>query len=318
MAKEIIIIGHKNPDPDSIVAPLVLAIFLKNIKKPILGFSDFNTKIARAGHLNKEAEFVLHYFKQKKPSLIKSIANKNVFLVDHGDYEQAADGVEKAEIVGVLDHHKLGGIKTITPIFYRAEPLGSTSTILAKMFFENNLSISKKAAGLLLAAIISDTLKFTSPTTTDEDKKIAQILAKISKENIDKLSEKMFKAKSDISNISPYDLVAMDYKEFKASRVNFAIGVHETTNTEQIEKIKEKIFQALKRLKKKRKMTLLFFATINILEKNSTLFLIGEKEKVVAEKVFGNKAKENLLFLPDVVSRKKQILPPLIKFLEKK
>lgn len=316
--KTIIIIGHQNPDTDSIVTPLALAEFLKKIKKPFLGFSGFKTKVVRAGNINKEAKFVLNYFQEKKPPLIKSLARKNVFLIDHGDYEQAVEGIKKANIIGILDHHKIGGIKTILPIFYRAEPLGSSSTILAKMFFENNLSLNKKTAGLLLAGIISDTLKFTSPTTTEEDKKIAQILAKISKEKIDELSEKMFEAKSDISDISPDQLVAMDYKEFKAGKINFAIGVHETTYPKNVIEIKDKIFSALEKLKKKRKMDLMFFALVDILEENSTLFILGEKEKEILEKVFKKRSKEKLFCLPGVVSRKKQILPPLINFLEKK
>lgn len=315
--KTIIIIGHQNPDTDSIVAPLALAVFFKKIKKPFLGFSDFKTKVVRAGNLNKETKFILNYFQKKKPPLIKSLAKKNVFLIDHGDYEQAAEGIRRANIVGILDHHKLGGIKTALPIFYRAEPIGSSSTIIAKMFFENNLSLDKKIAGLLLAGIISDTLEFASPTTTQEDKETAKILAKISEEKIDKLSKKMFEAKSDISGISLDKLVAADYKEFKAGRIDFAIGVHETTSPEKLMEIKEKLFSALKRSKKKRKMDLTFFALIDILKKNSTLFVLGEKEKDVAQGVFKKKAKDNLIFLSDIVSRKKQILPPILKFFEK-
>lgn len=315
---EIIIIGHKNPDTDAIVASVIFAQFLKKIKKPIIGFLNFKIKVASSGPLNKETKFVLKYFKQKPPFPIKSLSNKNVFLVDHGDYEQAVPGIKRANIVGVLDHHKLGGLKTTSPIFYRAEPIGSSSTIVAKMFLENNLSLKKKEAGLLLSAILSDTLKLTSPTTTTEDKKIIQFLAKISKENINRLAEKMFEAKSDITGLSPDNLVATDYKEFKAGKTCFAIGVWETTFPQKILKIKKDIFSALVKLKKKRKMDFLFFALIDILGKKSTLFVPGEKEKKLAEKVFKRKAKESLIFLPGVISRKKQILPPLLKFLEKK
>jgi manganese-dependent inorganic pyrophosphatase len=316
--KEIIIIGHKNPDTDSIVAPLALAEFLKKVKKPFSGFSAFKIKVVRAGNLNKETKFVLNYFQEKKPPLIKSLVKKNVFLIDHGDYEQAARGIRKANIIGILDHHKLGGIKTQTPIFYRAEPIGSSSTIVAKMFFENNLTLSKKTTGLLLTGIISDTLKFTSPTTTKEDREIAKVLAKLSKENVDELARKMFEAKSDISGISAEELLTTDYKEFKADKADFAIGVHETTHPKKVLALKEELFSALRKLKKKKKMDLLFFALIDILKKNSTLFLLGEKEKEIAQKLFKRKAKAHLIFLPGIVSRKKQILPPIIKFLEKK
>ena len=316
--KSIIITGHKNPDTDSIVSALIFSEFLKIVKKPLIGFSNFRIKAGRAGTLNKETKFILDYFKQKQPVLIKSLKNKNVILVDHAEYGQAIDGIEKAEIIAIIDHHKLGGIRTAMPIFYRAEPLGSTATILAKMFLENDISITKKTAGLILAAILSDTLKLTSPTTTKEDERIVKILVKISKENINKLSEKMFKAKSDIKGISSAELVSGDYKEYKSKGVNFGFGVWETTNPQAIKPKKQEIFCALKNLKKKRKMSLVFFSVVDILQKNSEIFLLGEQEKLIAEKIFKKKSKENLLFLPDVVSRKKQMAPPIINFLENK
>lgn len=315
--KSIIVIGHKNPDTDSIVSALVFANFLKKVKKPILGFSGFKVKSARAGFLNKETKFVFNYFKQKPPVLINNLKNKDVVLVDHGEFDQSAKGIEQANIVGVLDHHKLGGIKSILPVFYRSEPVGSTSTIIARMFLENNLSFDKKTAGLLLAAILSDTLKFTSPTTTNEDKEIARILAKISKEDINKLAQKIFEAKSDVKGVSMGELVSRDYKEYKDGKISFGIGVYETVCPQKIKEKEEEIYSALKKLKKKRKVKLMFFAVVDILKKNSEIFLLEEKEKIVAEKIFKKKAKGNLLFLSGVVSRKKQMVPPTINFLKR-
>lgn len=316
--RSIIVIGHKNPDTDSIVSSIVFADFLKKVKKPILGFSDFKIKPARAGFLNKETKLVLNYFKQKPPVLINNLKNKDVVLVDHGEFNQSAEGIGQANIVGVLDHHKLGGIKSASPIFYRSEPIGSTSTIIAKMFLENNLSFDKKTAGLLLAAILSDTLKLTLSTTTNEDKEIVKILAKISKEDINKLAQKIFEAKSDIKNVSMGELVSRDYKEYDGGEISFGIGVCETVRPKEIKEKKEEIFYALKKLKKKRKVELMFFVVIDILKKNSEVFLLGKKEKLVAEKVFKKKAKGSLLFLSDVASRKKQMVPPIVSFLEKK
>ena len=316
--KSIIVIGHKNPDTDSIVSSLVFADFLKKVKKPILSFSDFKVKPARAGLLNKETKFVLNYFKQKPPVLVKNLKNKNVVLVDHGDYNQAANGAKEAQIIGILDHHQIVGLKTAKPIFYRAEPIGSTSTIIAKMFLENNLSFDKKTAGLLLAAILSDTLKLTSPTTTNEDKEIVKILVKVSKEDINKLAQKIFEAKSDIKDISMDELVSKDYKEYKDGKMSFGIGVCEIMHPKEIKEKKEEIFSALEKLKKKRKVKLMFFAVIDILKKNSEMFLLEEKEKLVAEKVFKKKAKGNLLFLSGIVSRKKQMVPLIVSFLKKK
>ncbi len=315
--KNIFSIGHKNPDTDSIIASIIFCEFIKKLKKPIAGFSTGIIKAVRAGELNNETKFVLKYFKQTPPLLMKNLKNKKVILIDHGDYEQAVGGIENAEIIGVIDHHKLGGIKTAEPIFYRAEPVGSTSTIIAKIFLENNLSFNKKTAGLLLAGILSDTLNLTSPTTTGDDKKIVKILNKIAKENISAFSRKMFEAKSDISGISPAKIVSSDYKEFKAGEINFGIGVWETTSPQKVKEIKNEIFDALNKLKKVRNMDLMFFVLVDIFKRNSEIFILGEKEKTIAEKVFRKEVKNNLLFLPGVVSRKKEILPPLLKFFEK-
>ena len=311
----LIIIGHKNPDTDSIVAVSVLAKLLKKAPKLLPWFSGFKIKQGRAGALNKETKFVFDYFKESPPDLVKDIKGKKVFLVDHNEYGQAAEGVKEADIMGIIDHHSLGGIETVSPVFCCVEPVGSTSTIIAKMFLKNNISLNKKTAGLLLAAILSDTLKFTSPTTTLEDKKIARILAKISKEEIGKLSAEMFRAKSDISDISAQKLVSQDYKEYQVEGTSFGWGVWETVDPTQVEKMEKLIFSELEKLKKKRKMDLMFFAVVDILRKNSKIFLLGEKEKSIAEKAFRKKAEGNFLSLSGVVSRKKQMVPPLKDFL---
>ena len=306
---KIIVIGHISPDLDSIVSAIILAEFLNKKEKKN------NYEAKSAGKLNQETNYILNYFGYKKPQRIKDLSHKKVFLVDHGEYEQSLSGIEKAEIVGVVDHHKMGGLKTALPIFYRSEALGSTSTILSKMFFENKIALTKKQAGMLLSGIISDTLNFTSPTSTLEDKRIAQALAKIAKENIKELADKILEIKSDISGISMAGLVKRDYKEFKAGKIKFAIGVFETINPRKINK--EKVFNSLKKTKNKEKIDLLFFGLVDIIKKNTELFLAGEEEKEVAEKSFSQKSSNNVLFLEGVLSRKKQILPPLAKFLEK-
>ncbi len=310
---KIFIIGHNNPDADSIISSIILSDFLKKIKLPY--FNNFIFEPKRSGQINKETKFILNYFKEKEPSLVKNVKNKKVFLVDHGGYEESAPGITEAELIGVLDHHKINGLKTTLPIFYRAEPVGATCTILAKMFFENNLDLNKKQAGLLLAGILSDTLNLTSPTTTFDDKKIVKKLINISKENSQKLGQKILEIKSDISDISVQELIKRDYKEFESGGLNYGIGVLETLN---IKKAKEKdISLVLEKLKKEKKVNLIFFAFIDILKNNTELFLLSEQERITAEKVFKKKAEGNYLFLPGISSRKKQILPPFVKFLEK-
>lgn len=304
----IYIVGHKNPDTDSIVSAVVMVDYFKKIGK--------KSKALRVGKINKETKFILDKIKVKPPSLVKNLAKKKVFLVDHNEKEQAGTGIERAEIFGILDHHKLGGgMKTKEPIYVRIEPIGSTCTLIFKLFQEMNFQLRKNQAFLLLSGILSDTLKFTSPTATREDKKAAEILAKISQTNINTFSQEIFKIRSDISGIKLKDLIFSDYKEYKEENLSFGIGAHETMNPGIVLKKDKEILSTLETFKKDKKLNLIFFALVDILNKKTYFFLPGDKEKEIAEKAFKKKAKENLLLLPGVVSRKKQIVPPILKVL---
>ncbi len=302
------ICGHKNPDTDSIVSAIVIADYFNKTGR--------KAKAIRVGKINKETEFVLKQVKIKSPNLVKSLANKQMFLVDHNELEQAGDGIDKAEIVGVLDHHRLSGdIKTSLPIYFRVEPVGCASTLIFKLFEEKNFKLNKKQAFLLLCAILSDTLKFNSPTTTKEDIKTAKKLSEICKQNINKLAEKIFKAKSDISGINLKDLILMDYKKYSEKNINFGIGVCETVLPKTVLEKKQKILELLPKIKKQKKLDLMFFAVVDIIKKQTHLFVAGEKEKIIAEKSFKKKSKDNLIFLPGIVSRKKQIAPGILNTL---
>jgi len=304
----IIIVGHKNPDTDTVVASLVWGDYLKR--------KGYWPKVCRAGQLNYETKFVLKYFHQNQPPLIKNLAKKKVFLIDHNEASQAVDGLDKAQLVGILDHHKLGGLKTAEPIFCRIEALGSSSTLVAKIFLENNYKLNKKQAGLLLAGIISDTLNFHSPTTTLEDKKIARYLAKISQIKINQLAKEMFQAKSNLAGYRLIDLVTADYKEFEFGQTKFGLGVWETVNPQSILDLKEKIFLALKKLKEKQKIDLVFFAAVDILKQKSFFFLLDEREKDIIQQAFRLKSVDEITELDGIVSRKKQMIPAIAQVLE--
>jgi len=301
------VVGHKNPDVDSIVSAMVMADYLEKLGRKAKAF--------RTGKMNQETKFVLNKIKISPPSFIKNLAKKKVFLVDHNEFEEAGLGIEKAEISGILDHHKLGGIKTKTPIYFRAEPLGSTAALIFKLFGEKNLPLNKNQAFLLLSGIISDTLKFTSPTCTEEDIEIGKTLSEISRQGIDELAEEMFKAKSDISGLSLEDLISTDYKEYRERKLIFGIGVQETIMPEIILSKKEKILNALADFKRKRKIDLIFLGIVDILKRKTYLLINGEKEKEIAERAFGKKEKENLILLPGIVSRKKQMVPAVLEAL---
>lgn len=311
--KEIIVIGHKNPDTDTVISSIVLAELINKVQGPVSG----NAVPKISGELNKETEFILNHFEQESPDVVENLAQKDVFLVDHGDFSQSVDGIEEANLVGVLDHHKMGGIKTVVPIFYKVEPIGSTATIIAKIFAGRNVDLNKRQAGLLLAAIISDTLKFTSPTTTQIDKDIAQKLVEISGENLEKLADAMFDAKSDISDITALELITKDYKEYEAGGKKFGIGVWETVRCEKVEDLKDEILSSLKNVKEEKGLDLIFFGIVDIIE-NKTKVILLDSDKEVLEDVFTTKVEGEYLVLEGVVSRKKQMVPPVINYLEKK
>ena len=303
----IYLVSHRNPDTDSIVSSLMAEDLLERMGQKV--------GARRIGKINKETSYVLDYLGEKAPSLIKNLAGKKIFLVDHNEIEQGGKGMEKAEIVGILDHHRLGGIETTLPIFSRTEPLGSTSSLVFKIFKEKGFSLNKKQAALLLAGIVSDTLKFVSPTTTVEDKKFAKELEKISGEDIERFSQGMFKERFDISGVGLKDLLTKDYKEFKLGKTVVGFAAWETPSSQGIIEKKFQIIEELKKMKKQQKVDLIYFGTLDILKRECNLIIIGEEERKVAEKAFGKKEKEKLVYLPGVISRKKQIIPKLANVL---
>ncbi|MDD5738709.1 MAG: manganese-dependent inorganic pyrophosphatase [Candidatus Pacebacteria bacterium] len=305
-----IIIGHKNPDTDSVASVLAYS----NLKAK-LGES---VEPAVAGPLNNETKFVLSYLNIEPPKLIENLEQKQVILLDHGDLSQIATGIDAAEIMEIIDHHKIGDIQTESPILYRAEPVGSTCTILAKLFKEERQSIEKKIAGLLLAGIISDTLFLSSPATTELDKKTLQELAEIAEIEPKEFAQKMFEAKSDISSLSVRDIIGGDYKEFECHGIKFGVGVFETLCPEKVREFDSEIFKELLELKKENAMGLIFFLLVDILKQESFMYLVTDEEADLCKQSFSGEIKNKVMFLPGVVSRKKQVIPVLTNALARR
>jgi len=302
----LIVLGHKNPDTDTIVSSLVLADYFQNNLQ-------LSAKALRLGELNNETKYVLENFRVKLPSMIRRIEkDEKVALVDHNEVGQSWSGLDFSQVAYIFDHHKLA-IETEKPIFMRVEPLGSTASLLAKMFQEKKVVISKVNAKLLLAGILSDTLNLSSPTTTLEDEKIVTDLNKIAQIDLANLVEEMFAAKSSLSGISIEDIISLDYKEFTTDKARVGVGVWETTLPNEVNKKKALIWSALEKQKKENQLDYLFFMVVDILEKNSYLYLIDKKETELAETIFQGKIKDQVMFLKGIVSRKKQVVPPLIK-----
>jgi len=304
--QNIIVLGHQNPDTDTIISTIVYS----QIKKKM----GFDVKAGRLGEINKETKFVLSFFKQEAPELIESVKEKQVVLLDHNESSQSAVDIKEADIVEIIDHHYIGNLSTQKPIYCRFEPIGSTSSIIFKLAQEKKIKLNKVQAGLLLAGLISDTLFLTSPTTTQEDKKIAKELIKISKVNAKKLADQMFEAKSDISGMDIKDIIKADYKEFSFKDSKIGIGVFETAKPEVMSPKDPEIFQELEKLKQDQKIDFCFFLVVDILKQNSVLYLISQKEEEVARNVFKGRIFERKMILPGVVSRKKQVLPPLAEY----
>ena len=301
---KIIVIGHKNPDTDSIISSIVGAQYCKDVlKQDAIGM--------RAGNINNETKFILDKFKVKVPAMFKKMpSGSTAVLVDHNEVSQLADGLKFSQVERIIDHHKVQ-IATETPIAIRTEPLGSTSSLLAKMYKEAGKKVPNVMAKLLVAGILSDTLNLTGPTTTSEDKAIVRELNKIAKLKINEFAREMFAAKSSLIGISVDTVVNSDYKLFEMGKNKVGATVWETADPKSVEMQKAKIIAFLKIKKTQEKLDYMFFFVVDILKQNSTLYIFDEKEKEIVEKVFKVKATGDEVVLLGIVSRKKQIIPPL-------
>lgn len=298
----ILVLGHKSPDTDTITSSVVMA----NLEK-MLG----NDAIAcRLGNLNKETKFVFEYLGMEEPKLIEKVEKgQNVILVDHNESKQSADGINEANILKVVDHHSID-FKTGYPLFYHAEPVGCTATILYKLYNQNNIEIEKNMAILMLSAIISDTLLFKSPTCTNQDKEVAQKLNEIAKLDIEKYGMEMLKAGTDLSDFSEEELIGLDAKEFEIANKNVVVAQINVVDINDVMLKKDKLEVAIKKVISEKNLGLFFFAITDIINSNSQVIAIGEMASIV-EKAYNVKLNNNTALLEGVVSRKKQIIPVL-------
>jgi manganese-dependent inorganic pyrophosphatase len=239
---------------------------------------------------------------------------KKVILVDHNEKNQAVDGIEKAEILEIIDHHKLGSLETMNPIEFRNQPVGCTATIMYQIYGEQRLEISEKMAGLLCAAIISDTLMFRSPTCTVYDKMAAGALALIANINIEQFASQMFKAGSNLKDKSPEEIFYQDYKKFIAEGdVSFGVGQISSMDSDELKAIKEKLIPFMINEYGRHGVKRIFFMLTNIIEESTELLYYGDGSQEMAEAAFKMKSTNGTFHLPGVVSRKKQLIPFLME-----
>lgn len=241
---------------------------------------------------------------------------KRLILVDHNERSQAVDGLEDAEILEIIDHHKLGGIQTINPVMFRNQPVGCTCTIVYMMYKENGIEIEPSIAGLLCSAILSDTLVFRSPTCTPVDRAAAEDLAKIAGIEIEAYAMDMFAAGSDLENKSPEEIFYQDFKKFTAGELMFGVGQISSMSDKELENIKERLVPYMKKALSDHEVGMIFFMLTNILDESSELLYEGEGAKELLDQAFKLNPEEATVYLKSVVSRKKQMIPALMLSLQ--
>ncbi len=303
MEEKVLIFGHKNPDTDSICSSLVKEILDKK--------NGCNcSKAVRLGKVNKETQYVLDYLKIEAPELIEKVEEgTKVKLVDHNEFNQSVEGIEKAKILSVTDHHRIANFATSEPLYYMAKPYGCTSTILFEEFKKAGLKIDKTEAVLMLSAIISDTLLLKSPTTTDCDKKALEELAKIAEIDVNTYGLEMLKAGTDLNEFSAEELINLDAKNLEKDGKKFVIAQVNTVDINDALKRQNELESAINKEIEKNDLDLFVLAITDILNSNSEIIALGSKAKETISKAFGKELNDNRAFLEGVVSRKKQILP---------
>lgn len=244
------------------------------------------------------------------------VSKKKVILVDHNEKNQAVDGIEEAEVVEIIDHHKLGCIETMTPVFFRNQPVGCTATIIYQMYREENVEITPTIAGLLCSAIISDTLLFRSPTCTGLDKDAARILAEIAGVDLDELAEAMFNAASEIQGKSEKEICFQDFKQFTAGEKVFGVGQISLVNDKQFNELRKRMTAYLPEAREGYKLDMLYFMMTNILDESTELLCCGPGSKELIIGAFDLPERCDKVLLKGVVSRKKQLIPSIVGALQ--
>lgn len=305
----ITVLGHLNPDTDTTCSAIAYAWFLNEQGQ--------EATAVRTGELNKETQYVLTHFELPTPELLSSLSSEHqIALVDTNNPEELLPGWEQAKLVSIIDHHKLvGGLSTPEPISITIEPVACTATLILSQMDQANVVPSKPIAGLMVSAILSDTLKFTSPTTTDVDKQAAERLAKIAGVEWQAWADELLAAKSDISDLSVSDLLMVDSKVFTLGSEKLRISVLETTNPSAVLAQQAELEAAMAGLKNDEDLTGAFLFVVDVLQSNAEVLTPSDHEKELVSKAFHTEFSGATVTLPGIVSRKKQIVPALEKAL---
>lgn len=302
--EKVFVFGHKNPDTDSICS----AIAYSELKNKL----GFQTEPIRLGTISGETQFVLDYFNVTAPRLVENVASevKQVILVDHNERQQSADDIADVQITEVIDHHRVANFETKDPLYFRVEPVGCTTTILNKLYKENGATIEKEIAGLMLSAIISDTLLLKSPTCTQQDIDAAHELAGIAGVDLNQYGLDMLKAGADLSDKTIEQLISLDSKVFPMGDAKVEVAQVNAVDTNDVLARQKEIEAALEQVIAEKELDLFLFVVTDILNNDSVAIAVGKGTQKV-EQAFNVTLDNNTTLLKGVVSRKKQIVPQL-------
>jgi len=301
----ICVVGHSNPDTDSVTAAIAYANFLNATGADAKACMQIS-----AENLNPESKVVLEKFGLAAPEEITDAAGKDVALVDFSDVAQAPANIGDANVVGIVDHHKIGDIVTNSPIFFYAKPVGCTGTVLLEMYKSNNIDLPKDIAGGMLCAILSDTVNFKSPTCTDADKAaVAELLEITGVTDQDALFMDMLKAKSSVEGVSMKDLIFRDYKDFDMNGKKVGIGQIELATLDQVADIRDGLYKAVEEVKADGRHSVLFMLT-DVVKEGTDLMVVSDDPAII-EGAFSGNIEGQSMWVDGMMSRKKQVVPSL-------
>lgn len=301
---KVLIFGHQNPDTDAIGAAIAFAQLQKAM--------DVDAEAVALGTPSEETQFALDHFQLTAPRVITAVKpeTSDVMLVDHNEFQQSVSDIAEVNILSVVDHHRIANFETANPLYYRAEPVGCTSTIIYKMYREMEAEITKEIAGIMLSAIISDTLLFKSPTCTPEDVNAAEKLAEIAEVDLESYGLAMLKAGTNLSDKSAEGLLDLDAKSFPMADKTVRIAQVNTVDLKEVFDRQSELEAAMKAESEEKGYDLFLLIATDILNSNSELLVTGEPVAKV-EIAFNTTLTNNRALLPGVVSRKKQVVPQL-------
>jgi manganese-dependent inorganic pyrophosphatase len=298
------VIGHKSPDTDSVTAAIAYAELMKAKGEDYIP--------VMSGKLNPETEVVLKQFGFAAPEIMTDATGKKVALVDHSDLAQAPDNLSAGEVVAVVDHHKIGDVTTNQPIFFCNMPVGCTCTVLKVLYDLEGVAVAPKVAGIMLSAILSDTVNFKSPTCTPADKKaVAELAAIAGIKDTDAIFMEMLKAKSAVAGVPAMELLHRDYKDFDMKGKKVGVGQLELATLDQVADMRDALLAAMKEQKGSERHSVLLMLT-DVVKEGTDLMVLSDDPALI-EGAFGAKLSGNSMWIDGMMSRKKQTVPNLQK-----